>query len=176
MTRIGILSDTHGFVHPRIIHFFEKVDEIWHAGDIGGMQTAEQLAGYKAFRAVYGNIDGQDIRSVYPKTQVFESEKVKVIMTHIGGYPGRYDNMVRLLIMEERPALFICGHSHILKIIYDQHHKMLVINPGAAGNFGVHTSITAVRLVVDDQQIRDLEVMDLKRGGQEEPFLPEPIG
>ncbi|MEI7980309.1 MAG: metallophosphoesterase family protein [Bacteroidota bacterium] len=163
MLHIGLLSDTHGYLHPRVLDFFGKVDEIWHAGDIGDLSVAEQLAGIKLLRAVYGNIDGQDIRLEYPKDLLFTVEKVKALMTHIGGYPGKYDPRIRLLIEKERPKLFVCGHSHILKVIYDKRYDLLHVNPGAAGKYGLHRSITAVRLVLDGGNMRDLEVLELEK-------------
>ena len=163
MKLIGILSDTHGYVHPRVINFFSGADEIWHAGDLGNIDVAHQLGGLKPLRAVYGNIDGQDVRIEYPEVQKFMAEQVKVVMTHIGGYPGRYDSRARMLIAEEKPLLFICGHSHILKVIYDKKYELLHINPGAAGKYGIHKSITAVRLIIDGKNMRDLEILDLPR-------------
>ena len=163
MIKIGILSDTHGFVHPRIVDFFCMVDEIWHAGDMGNIGIARQLNGIKPLRAVYGNIDGQDVRIEYPEVQNFLTEQVKVFMTHIGGYPGHYDIRARLLVEQEKPMLFVCGHSHILKVMYDKKYGLLHINPGAAGRYGIHKSITAVRLIIDGSNMRDLEVMDIPR-------------
>jgi hypothetical protein len=163
MLQIGILSDTHGFVHPRVLEFFAGVDEIWHAGDQGNINLANQLRDLKPLRAVYGNIDGQDVRIEYPEIQLFQIEQVKVLMTHIGGYPGRYDYKARLLIEKEKPNLFVCGHSHILKVMYDKKHSLLHINPGAAGKYGIHRSITAVRLFIDNGNMRDLEVLDIPR-------------
>ena len=163
MTRIGILSDTHGFVHPRVLDFFSDVDEIWHAGDMGVVGIANQLLALNRLRAVYGNIDGQDVRIRYPESLQFMVEQVKVLMTHIGGYPGRYEPKARNLIESGKPGLFVCGHSHILKVMYDQKYRMLCINPGAAGKYGIHKSITAIRLVIEGDNMRDLEVLDLPR-------------
>ena len=163
MLNIGILSDTHGYVHPRVLDFFSGADEIWHAGDIGNAALAHQLRALKTFRAVHGNIDGQDVRIEFSASQVFEVEQVKVLMTHIGGYPGRYDPMARMMIELEKPKLFVCGHSHILKVIYDQKFDLLHINPGAAGKYGIHKSITAIRLVIEKGNMRDLEVLDVPR-------------
>ncbi len=164
MKRIGLLSDTHGTVNSRVADFFASCDEIWHAGDIGNIETAEKLASIKPLKAVYGNIDGTDIRLSYPKNQVFECEGVKVLITHIGGYPGRYEKDVRELIETEKPGLFISGHSHVLKVMYDKKHQLLHINPGAAGNSGFHHVITCVRFVIDGNNIRDLEVFEKQRG------------
>ncbi|MCK9422293.1 MAG: metallophosphatase family protein [Bacteroidales bacterium] len=163
MLHIGILSDTHGYIHPSVPDFFNKVDEIWHAGDVGEIITTRKLAELKPLRAVHGNIDGQDIRIEYPKDLLFTVEDVKVLMTHIGGYPGRYDPRVRHLIEKERPKLFICGHSHILKVIFDKKYDLLHINPGAAGKFGPHKSITAVRMILENGNMRDFEVLDVPR-------------
>ncbi len=163
MRRIGLLSDTHGFIHERIFTFFEKVDEIWHAGDIGNIQTADRLAAFKPLKAVYGNIDGQDVRIVHPMHQRFKCEQVDVWMTHIGGYPGRYERYVKPDIFTNSPDLFISGHSHILKVIYDQKYNFLHINPGAAGYKGFHKVCTAVRFTIEGKEIRDLEVWQIPR-------------
>ncbi len=163
MIRIGILSDTHGFVHPRIFDFFGGVDEIWHAGDIGTSAVLDQLRELKPCRAVYGNIDGNEIRMILPEIQVFAIGQVRVMITHIGGYPGHFPPGIRRLLEEERPNLFVCGHSHILRVGYDQSLGVLCINPGAAGKYGMHKSITAVRLVIDGSAMKDLEVLDIPR-------------
>jgi len=163
MYRIGLLSDTHSFVNPRILEFFAGCDEIWHAGDIGNIETADKLADYKLLRAVYGNIDGTELRKAYPKNQIFICEGIKVLMTHIGGYPGRYEKEARQLIELEKPGIFISGHSHILKVMYDKKHELLYINPGAAGNSGFHHVVTCVRFVVDGKDIRDMEVFEKQR-------------
>ena len=163
MKRIGLLSDTHGFVHERIFTFFDKVDEIWHAGDFGNIETADRLAEFKKLRGVYGNIDGQDVRVVYPMHQRFLCEEMNVWITHIGGYPGRYERYVKPDIFTNPPDLFISGHSHILKVIYDKKLNFLHVNPGAAGYKGFHKVCTAVRFVVDGKIIRDLEVWEMPR-------------
>lgn len=163
MKRIGLLSDTHGYIHPRLKIFFEKVDEIWHAGDIGNIETADELAALKPLKAVYGNIDGTDIRKAYPLHQHFNCEEMDVWITHIGGYPGRYEQTVKPAIFNNPPDLFICGHSHILKVIFDKKLNFLHINPGAAGNKGFHRVCTAVRFVIDGKNIRDLEIWEMKR-------------
>ncbi|MEI6173885.1 MAG: metallophosphoesterase family protein [Bacteroidota bacterium] len=163
MLHIGILSDTHGFLHPRVLEFFAGMDEIWHAGDMGDISVARKLRELKPLKAVYGNIDGQDVRIEFPEVLVFQVEQVKVLMTHIGGYPGRYDSRARQLIGQEKPKLFVCGHSHILKVMYDKKWELLHINPGAAGKYGMHKSITAVRFIVDGDNMRDLEVLDITK-------------
>ena len=162
--KIGLLSDTHSYIHPRYTEFFKDVDEIWHAGDIGNLLTADEFTRYKPFRAVYGNIDGQDLRAIFPQTTRFLCEQVKVVMTHIGGYPGRYDRGISQLLTQEKPGLFITGHSHILKVIYDKKYRFLFINPGAAGKYGFHQSITMVRFTIDQTQIKDLEILDIPKG------------
>jgi putative phosphoesterase len=164
MLHIGLLSDTHTFVHPRVYDFFAHCDEIWHAGDIGNVGTAEELRRFKPFRAVFGNIDGNELRMIYPLNQVFHAEKVKVVMTHIGGTPARYEKQALALIRSEKPKLFITGHSHILKVMYDKKNELLYMNPGAAGKYGFHKSITLLRFNIEGDQIKDLEVLDIPRG------------
>ncbi len=163
MRHIGLLSDTHGSINHRIIDFFSNCDEIWHAGDIGNIETADLLKKIKPLKAVYGNIDGTEVRSSYPKNQIFYCADIKVFMTHIGGYPGHYEREARQLIQSERPGIFISGHSHILKVMYDKKYELLHINPGAAGNSGFHNVITCVRFVIDGKDIRDMEVFEKQR-------------
>jgi len=163
MIRIGLLSDTHATLSSRIFKFFKDVDEIWHAGDIGNVETADQLSAFKPFRAVYGNIDDHIVRRMFPVDQRFYCEEVDVLMTHIGGYPGKYEARIRNQFQIKSPQLFICGHSHILKVIFDPKYHLLHINPGAAGNRGIHQVCTAVRFVVDGKNIRDLEVLEFQR-------------
>jgi putative phosphoesterase len=163
MKRIGLLSDTHGYLHPRLFTFFEKADEIWHAGDIGNIETADELAAFKPLKAVYGNIDGSDVRAVHPLHQRFLCEETDVWITHIGGYPGHYERYVKPEIFTNPPNLFISGHSHILKVIFDKKLNFLHMNPGAAGNKGFHTVCTALRFVIDGSDIRDLEIWEMKR-------------
>ena len=163
MLRIGLLSDTHSSLQTRAFEFFKDCDEIWHAGDIGSMDVAGKLSKFKSLRAVYGNIDGIAIRQSFPEMLIFTLESVKVLMTHIGGYPGHYQTGIKDLLLKERPKLFICGHSHILKVMYDERYQVLHINPGAAGNSGLHKSITMVRFVIDGEQIKDLGVLDIPR-------------
>ncbi|NOQ24579.1 MAG: YfcE family phosphodiesterase [Bacteroidales bacterium] len=164
MKKIGLLSDTHAYIDEKILKFFEDCDEIWHAGDIGNIETADKISKLKALKAVYGNIDGQDVRIIYPKIQSFTCEKVKVLMTHIGGYPRKYEKEMKELIQKLKPNLFISGHSHILKVIFDDKNNLLHINPGAAGKSGLHKFQTAVRFIIDDENIKDLEVFEKPRG------------
>jgi putative phosphoesterase len=163
MTRIGILSDTHGYFHPRLTSFFAECGEIWHAGDIGTWDVVEKLRSIAPLKAVYGNIDGREIRREFQKVILSDCEKVKVLMVHIGGYPGHYESTALTLIKAEKPGLFISGHSHILKVINDRENGLLHINPGAAGKFGLHKVITAVRLKIDGKTISDLEILEIAR-------------
>ncbi|MEI6748820.1 MAG: metallophosphoesterase family protein [Bacteroidales bacterium] len=164
MPLIGLLSDTHGSMHTSIPGFFSECDEIWHAGDIGNLATAEALQKLKPLRAVHGNIDGQELRLLYPAQLRFTIDGVSVFMIHIGGYPGRYEKQVREILALERPRLFISGHSHILKVINDERFGLLHINPGAAGNSGMHQVITAMRFKIDQGKISDLDILEIKRG------------
>lgn len=163
MTRIGILSDTHGLLDDRIFEHFTSCDEIWHAGDIGSLEVINKLQSFKPLRAVWGNIDGHDIRSLLPQHNRFMCEDVKVWLTHIGGYPGKYDPLVRPGIFQQPPNLFVCGHSHILKVQYDRSLELLHINPGAAGKHGWHKVQTLIRLEIDSKTIQNLEVIELDR-------------
>lgn len=161
--RIGLLSDTHGWLDPKLLEFFEGCDEVWHCGDIGSMDVAEELERHFIVRAVYGNIDGGMMRRVYPETDVFTCEGVKVLMTHIGGYPGHYDMRIKSRLLQERPKLFVCGHSHIAKVMYDRKLACLHINPGAAGRYGFHKVRTAVRFVIEAGEIKGLELVEYER-------------
>ena len=163
MKRIGIISDTHGTFDERLREFLKDVDESWHAGDIGSLELADEIAAFKPLRAVSGNIDGGVTRRVYPDFLSFECEQVSVLMTHIGGYPRRYDPRAVQRIQAVRPKLFIAGHSHILKVQYDPVYDLLAVNPGAAGEYGFHRTRTAVRLVIDGAQMRDMEVGEWPR-------------
>ncbi|MDR1865493.1 MAG: metallophosphatase family protein [Bacteroidales bacterium] len=163
MTRIGILSDTHGWVEPKLFDFFASCDMLFHAGDLGNIATADALSAFKPLVAVHGNIDGQDVRAVYPETQRMACEKVGILMTHIGGYPGRYDRKIYPMLRSNPPKMFIAGHSHILKVMFDRSLNLLHINPGAMGNHGLHHVKTAVRLVIDNDRMKDLEILELPR-------------
>ncbi len=163
MKRIGIISDTHGTFDERLREFLKDVDEIWHAGDIGSLELADRIAAFKPLRAVCGNIDGGMTRRVYPLFLSFECEGVRVLMTHIGGYPRHYDPRAVQQIQELRPKLFISGHSHILKVMYDPVYELLAVNPGAAGEFGFQKVRTAIRLTFDAGEMRDMEVGEWPR-------------
>jgi len=164
MKKIGLLSDTHTYLHSKIFTFFDDCDEIWHAGDIGNLETINKLSKFRPVKAVYGNIDGQSVRSSWPEVQRFYCEEVNVLMIHIGGYPGRYSSRAKQLIEKEKPDLFISGHSHILKVMPDPKYDLLHMNPGAAGKFGLHQKITLLRFVIDGKDIKDLEVGEMDRG------------
>ena len=164
MRLIGLISDTHGFLDSRFITHLKKCDEIWHAGDIGCMEVAEKLKEIAPLKAVFGNIDNHKIRLEFPENLRFMSEKVDVFITHIGGYPGRYDKRVKEKLQTNPPTLFICGHSHILKVMNDKKLGILHMNPGAAGNSGLHKVKTMLRFKIDGKNISDLEVVELERG------------
>ena len=161
MKKIGLLSDTHSCWDEKYRKYFEDCDEIWHAGDIGTLDVTDKLSEIAPVRAVFGNIDSHDIRREFSETLRFKCEDVDVLMKHIGGYPGRYDPSVRGMLFVRPPKLFISGHSHLLKVMYDKTLGCLHINPGAAGKYGFHKVRTLVRFVIDRDQIRDLEVIEL---------------
>ena len=161
MKKIGLLSDTHNWWDEKYEKYFADCDEIWHAGDIGSMDLALRFEALKPFRAVYGNIDDSKVRSAYPEFLRFTIEDVDVLMTHIGGYPGKYDPRVRSILYTKPPKLFIDGHSHILKVMFDKKLNCLHINPGAAGKYGFHQVRTLIRFIVDKGNISDLEVIEL---------------
>lgn len=163
MTRIGLISDTHNFLDEAVFEHFKDVDEIWHAGDFGTGEIAEQLRDFRPLRGVYGNIDGYDIKSVYPLQLVFNCEEVKVMMRHIGGYPPRYNPETKKELLIHQPQLFISGHSHILKIMYDEKLQCLHINPGAAGKQGWQKVRTLVRFTIDKKEIKNCEVIELAK-------------
>jgi putative phosphoesterase len=161
MLRIGLLSDTHHILDDAIFNHFDSCDEIWHAGDFGAADLARRLAEFRLLRGVYGNIDDQDIRSIYPEKLRWQSEGVRVLMTHIGGYPPRYNPAIFRELRHDPPQLFICGHSHILKIMYDEKIKCLHMNPGAAGRQGWHQVRTLIRFTIDGSDMRDCQVIEL---------------
>ncbi len=162
MKKIGLLSDTHGFWDDRFEIYFKKCDEIWHAGDIGSMELAERFEQFKTFRAVFGNIDDYKLRNIYPEKLRFTLENIDIMITHIGGYPGHYEPSIHSQMQSNPPNLFISGHSHILKVIYDKEFQCLHINPGAAGIYGFHKVRTVLRFVIDHGNIKNLEIIELK--------------
>lgn len=165
MKKILLLSDTHSFIDNQILKFVKQADEVWHAGDIGDLKVTDTLKKYKPLRAVYGNIDDKDARAEFPLDNKFVIEGVSVWITHIGGYPNKYNLRVREELKRERPKLFICGHSHILKVQFDEKLKLLHLNPGAAGNHGFHKVRTMLRFEIDKGAITNMEVIELAHRG-----------
>jgi len=161
MKKIGLISDTHSYLDDAVFEYFKSCDEVWHAGDFGNIQVADALAAFKPFKGVYGNIDGKDIRIQYPENLRFKCEEVDVWMTHIGGYPGRYSAAIKSEIIRNPPQLFICGHSHILKVQYDKKLQCLHLNPGAAGKQGWHKVRTLMRFDINGNKIENLEIIEL---------------
>ncbi len=161
MKKIGLISDTHHYIDEIILDYFKDCDEIWHIGDFGTVEIADKINAKKPLRGVYGNIDGQDIRSVYPEQLVFMCEELKVMLRHIGGYPPKYNTATKKELLLHKPQLFISGHSHILKIMYDEKLQCLHMNPGAAGKQGWHKIRTLIRFVINGKDIKDCEVIEL---------------
>lgn len=162
MLKIGLISDTHSYLDPKVFDVFKGVDEIWHAGDIGDISVADQLKAFKPFYAVYGNIDDKTVRLEYPLNLVLQREGLKILITHIGGYPGNYEPKARRKIEEEQPDIFICGHSHILRVAKDpKYNNMLAMNPGAAGVHGFHKVKTLLRFNLNNGKIENLEAIEL---------------
>jgi len=161
LKRILLISDTHDYLDPKLLKHIEEADEVWHAGDIGGAWLCDKIEKIKPLKAVFGNIDDNEIRSIFPENLVFDCEGLKVLITHIGGYPGKYPSRIKNLISQNKPGLFICGHSHILKVIYDKENNLLHINPGACGVQGFHRVKTAVKFEVDKKEIKNLAVIEL---------------
>ncbi|CAN5405735.1 metallophosphoesterase family protein [soil metagenome] len=161
MTRIGLISDTHNYLDKTVEEHFKTCDVIWHAGDFGSIAIANELNTIRPLSGVYGNIDGPDIRTVYPEQLVFMCEEVKVMMRHIGGYPPKYNPETKKELLLNRPQLFISGHSHILKVMYDDKLSCLHMNPGAAGKQGWHKVRTLIRFTIDGKDMKDCEVIEL---------------
>ena len=156
--RVGLLSDTHGYLDPQVLAFFTDCDEIWHAGDIGNLKVAHKLEAFRPMRAVWGNIDGPEIRDLYPEVQRFSCGGVKVVIIHIGGYPGRYAKGVGALLKADPPVLFVCGHSHILRVMPCPRLGLLHINPGACGKQGFHLEKTVVRFTLAEGKMSELQI------------------
>ncbi|MGK2862802.1 MAG: metallophosphoesterase family protein [Chitinophagaceae bacterium] len=165
MTTIGLISDTHGYLDENIFKQFEHCDEIWHAGDFGNEELAKKLALFKPLKGVYGNIDDRHIQDVYPENLSFTCEEVTVVMTHIGGYPPKYNSRVLPLLNQYQPQLFISGHSHILKVMYDEKWNSLHMNPGAAGNQGWHKIRTLITFIIDGKEMKDCRIIELGKRG-----------
>ena len=164
--KIGLISDTHGWVHPRLFEHFKDVDEIWHAGDIGDLVTADALSAFKPLRAVYGNIDNAQVRRSFPEHLRFKADEIIVWITHIAGAPGHYEKKISALIRKDPPDLLICGHSHIAKVQYDKKAGFLYMNPGSAGYQGFHKYMTALRFCIDGKKIHSLELIELGERGK----------
>lgn len=161
MTKILLLSDTHGHMDEAILKYVQQADEVWHAGDIGHLQVTDAIKKLKPLRAVYGNIDDAKARLEFVEDNRFEVENVSVWMTHIGGYPGKYHQRVREDLKRNPPKIFICGHSHILKVMFDKTNNLLFINPGAAGKSGFHQMRTMIRFEIDKDKIQHMEIIEL---------------
>ncbi|MBI3883792.1 MAG: metallophosphoesterase family protein [Sphingobacteriales bacterium] len=162
MRKIGLISDTHHYLDDAVFEHFKDCDEIWHAGDFGSIELANKLAAFKPLKGVYGNIDGKDIRNIYPEILRWDCEGIKVCMKHIGGYPPNYNPVTKKELQADPPQLFISGHSHILKIMFDAKLQCLHMNPGAAGKQGWHKVKTLIRFVIDGTDIKDCEVIELE--------------
>jgi len=161
MKKILLLSDTHSYIDDRILHYAEQADEVWHAGDIGDLKVTDALKKIKPLQAVYGNIDDAEARQEFPLDAVFMCENKKVWITHIGGYPGKYPARIKEGFLLHKPDIFICGHSHILKVQFDKQFNCLDLNPGAAGIYGFHQIRTMLRFEIDKDKIENLEVIEL---------------
>lgn len=161
MIRIGLISDTHSYLDPSVADYFKDVDEIWHAGDIGNLEVVDKLRLIKPLKAVYGNIDGNEIRQLFPEDLWWEAEGLTIWMTHIGGYPGKYASRIRQVLKVRKPDIFICGHSHILRVMKDPDFLFYVMNPGAAGREGFHPIRTMLTFILEDKKIKDLKVIEM---------------
>ena len=166
MPKIGLLSDTHGFLDDKIFTYFKDCDEVWHAGDFGTLEVSDKLSAFKPLRGVYGNVDDKNIRLIHPKDQEFELEGFRIWITHIGGYPGHYAPDVRKKLSENPPDIFICGHSHILRVMPDKkYNNMLTLNPGATGNQGFHKIKTIMRFDLNSRKIENMQAIELGKRG-----------
>jgi uncharacterized protein len=163
MKKVGILSDTHGFLNPKLVEFFKDCDEIWHAGDWGDIETFDKLEKFKPLRTVWGNIDGRELRLVMPEVNRFKIEELSVCILHIGGYPEKYSPQFKKELILAKPDLMICGHSHVLKVMRDKRLDLMHMNPGAAGIKGFHGVCTALRLKIEGNRMFDLEVWEVAR-------------
>jgi putative phosphoesterase len=164
--KIGVLSDTHGWIDPAVYKHFTGVDEIWHAGDAGNIDVITELESFRPLRAVWGNVDDFRVRSATKEYQFFRVGNKNVLIIHIGGYPGHYSPRALELIRELKPDIFVCGHSHIVKVIYDSSHKMLCINPGSAGRTGIHKVMTLLRFIIEGDNVSDMEVIEFRGRGR----------
>ncbi len=165
--KIGLISDTHSYLDEQVFKYFDDCDEIWHAGDIGSMEVAIRLENFKPFRAVWGNIDGREIRLRYPEDQIFECSGMKIWITHIGGKPPAYSKGIKPRLKEIKPDIFICGHSHILRVMADEKmDRLLYLNPGAAGMHGFHKIRTLLRFEIEEGKIKNMQAIELGKRGQ----------
>jgi len=164
--KIGLISDTHSYLDPKVLEYFQSVDEIWHAGDIGEVSVTQQLEQLKPLRAVYGNIDDKNLQALYPEDLWFDCEGLRIWMTHIAGSPPNYNPRTKKILKEKSADVLICGHSHILKVIKDPKYNLLYINPGAAGNHGFHHIKTIMRFEILNKEIKNMEVIELGKRGQ----------
>ncbi len=165
MKKIGLLSDTHGYLDPKIFDYFKDVDEIWHAGDVGNIEVIQQLESFKPTKGVYGNIDDVKLRTYWKEHEVFKCEDLKVLISHIGGKPYKYRRQSYAQIKKHQPDIFVCGHSHICLVQYDKNINALWLNPGACGNKGFHKVKTILRFQIDGKQIKKMEVIELGQRG-----------
>lgn len=165
MTKIVLLSDTHSFLDPKVIKHVQAADEVWHAGDIGSLAVTDELKHYATIRGVYGNIDNNEVRQEFPESNVFTVDGLKVLMIHIGGYPGTYNPKTRKLIAQHQPNLVVVGHSHILKVMHDKINGHLHMNPGAAGIHGFHKIKTLLRFEIHQGKIQNVEAVELGKRG-----------
>ena len=163
MKKILLISDTHGYIDDKILSYCKLADEVWHAGDIGSIEVVDKIKQLKPFKGVFGNIDNNLIRNKFPVDQRFSCENIKVWITHIGGYPSRYSKRISDRLKSEKVDLFICGHSHILRVMNDKKHDLLHINPGAIGKHGFHNKRTMVRFEIDRKRIENLEIIEFNR-------------
>ena len=163
MKKIILLSDTHHTLDERFFSYFSKADEIWHAGDIGDFSVTDKLKEFAEIRGVYGNIDNKNIQTEFKKILYFKCEEMNIMMTHIGGYPGKYNKKILPLIKQAKPDIFISGHSHVLKVIYDKKNKLLHMNPGAIGDYGIHQVKTLLDFKIEKNKIKELKVIELPR-------------
>ncbi len=166
MKRIGILSDTHGFFDEKIVRYFDDVDEIWHAGDIGTIAVTDKLSALKPLVAVYGNIDGTDLRTSFPEYEILEREGCKILLIHIAGATGKYTPQTRKLIQQHKPDILVCGHSHIVKVVKDENFHLLYINPGAAGVHGFHKMKTILRFEIENGKPQNMQLIELGKRGE----------
>lgn len=161
MKKIGIISDTHSFLDQQVFQYFKDVDEIWHAGDIGNLELTNEIEKHKKLRAVFGNIDSHEVRAVFPKHEIIQIEGCVILMIHIAGAFGKYNDETKKLILEHKPDILVCGHSHIVKIAFDQKYNLLYINSGAAGKHGFHKMRTILRFELNDGKPQNMELIEL---------------